>query len=72
MVSTYLKSLCSLALLLPLGFCQTMSMGGSLCPVGPFLTDPGATERWTRFEKEQLVALNSSGEKVCGWTAPAR
>jgi hypothetical protein len=65
-----LKNLGALLLLAPLGFCQTMSLGGSLCPVGPFITDPGASERWTRYEKEQLVALNNSGEIVCGWTAP--
>lgn len=44
---------------------------GSLCTVGPFIADQGASERWTRSEKEQLVTLNRSGERVCGWKAPA-
>lgn len=57
-------------LLLFLGFCQTMATG-SLCPVGPFVADPGATERLTRSEKEYVATLNQSGEVICGWTAPA-
>lgn len=56
----------------PLGFCSTMSGGtGSLCPVGPFIGDPGASQRLTRAEKEYVVTLNESGEKVCGWAAPS-
>jgi hypothetical protein len=43
---------------------------GSLCPVGPFIGDPGASERLTRAEKEYIVTLNNSGEKICGWKAP--
>jgi hypothetical protein len=47
------------------------SYTGSLCPVGPFIGDPGASQRLTRSEKEYVVTLNEAGEKICGWTAPA-
>jgi hypothetical protein len=40
---------------------------GSLCTVGPFRPDAGASERWTDNEKDQLIVLNDSGERVCGW-----
>lgn len=40
---------------------------GSLCTVGPFRPDPGASERWTADEMDQLIVLNESGEKLCGW-----
>lgn len=40
---------------------------GSLCTVGPFRPDAGASERWTDNEKDQLIVLNESGEKLCGW-----
>lgn len=40
---------------------------GSLCTVGPFRPDPGAGERWTASEKDQLIVLNESGEQICGW-----
>lgn len=45
---------------------------GSLCPVGPFITDPGAAERLTRAEKEYQVALNEAGREICGWQPPKR
>lgn len=52
--------------------CATMpAQTGSLCPVGPFIGDPGASSRLTRAEKEYVVTLNQAGEKVCGWTPPA-
>lgn len=40
---------------------------GSLCTVGPFRPDAGASERWTDNEKDQLIVLNESGERICGW-----
>lgn len=43
---------------------------GSLCTVGPFITDPGATERLTRAEKEYQVTLNEAGAAICGWQPP--
>jgi hypothetical protein len=43
---------------------------GSLCTVGPFIPDTGASERWTVGEKRQLVTLNGAGEAICGWKAP--
>lgn len=40
---------------------------GSLCTVGPFRPDAGADQRWTVGEKDQLIILNESGERICGW-----
>lgn len=51
--------------------CSTFP-GGSLCAVGPFITDPGATERLTRGEKEYQVTLNEAGRQICGWSPPKR
>ena len=69
------KIILALSLLFMLGGCDTLfgasKYNGSLCPVGPFIADPGAAQRLTRSEKEQIVVLNTAGEKVCGWTAPA-
>lgn len=58
--------------LLLLAGCSSLNgpTGGSLCPVGPFIGDPGASQRLTRSEKEYVVTLNQAGEKICGWTAP--
>lgn len=62
-----------LGFLLALGGCaMTPAYTGSLCPVGPFVADPGAAQRLTRAEKEYVVTLNESGERICGWTAPKR
>lgn len=47
--------------------CATTAPTGSLCTVGPFRPDAGAGERWTDGEKDQLIVLNESGEKLCGW-----
>lgn len=47
--------------------CATTKPTGSLCTVGPFRSDAGAGERWTDNEKDQLIVLNESGEKLCGW-----
>ncbi len=40
---------------------------GNLCTAGPIIADPGANERWTRGEKEQVVGLNNAGRDICGW-----
>lgn len=47
--------------------CATTQPTGSLCTLGPFRPDPGAGVRWTDGEKDQLIVLNESGEKICGW-----
>lgn len=65
------KVIAAAAALLLLGGCSLNSAyTGSLCPVGPFIGDPGAAQRLTRAEKEYVVTLNESGEKICGWSAP--
>lgn len=40
---------------------------GLPCTVGPFLPDEGVSTRWTDDELDQLIVLNESGEKLCGW-----
>lgn len=72
-MDTAVKFLLAFLLLLPLGACVTTGgTTGSLCPVGPFVGDPGAAQRLTRAEKEYVTALNRAGEELCGWTAPKR
>lgn len=68
---TQMRLAAALPVLLLLGFCSTTDVTGSLCPIGPFIGDPGASNRLTRSEKEYVVTLNSTGEKLCGWTAPS-
>lgn len=63
------KVILTLPVLALLSFCSTMPTG-SLCSVGPFITDPGATQRLTRAEKEYQVTLNTAGSQICGWTPP--
>ena len=58
--------------MLALAGCSTMPAGGTLCSVGPFIGDTGAAQRLTRSEKEYVVTLNNSGEKICGWSAPKK
>ena len=56
---------------LSLAACATAPIyAGIPCSIGPFIPDEGASTRWTRTEKEQLVVLNESGEKLCGWRPP--
>lgn len=43
---------------------------GLPCSVGPIIGDKGASTRWTRSEKEQIVTLNRTGEVLCRWKAP--
>jgi hypothetical protein len=57
-----------LAATLLLAGCATMPIQvGIPCNVGPFEPDKGASTRWTRGEKEQLVTLNETGQRYCGW-----
>jgi uncharacterized protein YceK len=63
----------ALTALLALGGCASMMpRTGSLCSVGPFVTDPGAAERLTRAEKEYQVTLNEAGAHICGWSPPKK
>jgi hypothetical protein len=56
---------------LSLAACATAPLyAGIPCSIGPILLDSGASKRLTRDEKEQIVVLNESGEKFCGWAAP--
>lgn len=57
----------AIALVLALAGCATTRPTGSLCTVGPFRPDAGVTERWTDDEMDQLIVLNESGERLCGW-----
>lgn len=64
------KALTIAVLALGLSACATAPISiGLPCTVGPIRPDPGATTRWTRGEKEQVVALNATGEALCGWKA---
>lgn len=56
----------AIALAAVLAGCST-ARTGSLCTLGPLRPDAGASERWTDNEKDQLIVLNESGEKLCGW-----
>lgn len=61
-----MKLILTLTIMLALSGCSTM-LTGSLCTIGPFHPDKGASQRFTRSEKEYVVSLNESGAKVCGW-----
>jgi hypothetical protein len=60
----------ALAIIAILSGCTMGARTGSLCTAGPIILDQGASDRLTREEKEQIVALNQSGETICGWKAP--
>lgn len=62
------KVIIAAAMALLLAGCATTAPTGSLCTVGPFRPDKGAGERWTDNEKDQLIVLNESGARLCGWT----
>jgi hypothetical protein len=74
------KTLILLAAALALSGC---AINRSLIPVGVpcnvfsadgkhgFEPDKGASGRWSRSEKEQLVTLNETGERFCQWKPPA-
>lgn len=67
------KALIAVLLLIAVSGCaMNMPRTGSLCSVGPFITDPGATQRLTRAEKEYQVTLNTAGAQICGWTPPKK
>lgn len=55
-------------LLMLSGCAMSPLYGGSLCPVGPVVLDKA--DKLTRATAEQIVVLNNSGEKICGWKAP--
>lgn len=61
------KVVSALVLALLLAGCATTKPTGSLCTIGPFRPDTGASERWTDAEMDQLIVLNESGEAICGW-----
>lgn len=61
------KVIAAIALAAALAGCATTQPTGSLCTIGPFRPDTGASERWTDDEMDQLIVLNESGEKLCGW-----
>lgn len=59
------------ALVVLLAGCATSPIPLALpCSVGPVILDKGASTRLTRNEKEQIVALNQSGAKLCRWAPP--
>lgn len=64
------KILIIAAVLLVAGCATSPIPIGLPCSVGPFITDKGASTRWTRSEKEQLVVINETGEKFCAWRPP--
>lgn len=64
------KKAVAICMLLALPACAISPPVGNLCSVGPFITDPGATQRLTRAEKEYQVTLNKAGSKICGWQPP--
>lgn len=67
------KTLIAAALLLALTGCATSPIPlGLPCSVGPIVGDHGASKRWTRSEKEQIVTLNETGAKLCRWKAPGK
>jgi hypothetical protein len=66
-----MKALAIVALLSLAGCATTPIPIGLPCTVGPFITDKGASTRWTRSEKEQLVTLNRTGAKLCRWKPPS-
>lgn len=65
------KALTILAMLGTLTACATSPVPlGLPCSVGPIIPDKGASTRWTRAEKEQVIALNTTGARLCRWTPP--
>lgn len=67
---TPLRLLCIFCILLAAGCATSPIPIGLPCTVGPVILDKGATTRLTRGEKEQIVALNETGERLCRWRAP--
>lgn len=67
------KALIACICILLLAGCATSPIPlGLPCSVGPIIGDKGASTRWTRSEKVQIVALNNTGAKLCRWTPPKR
>lgn len=61
------KVVLAVVLALALAGCATTQQTGSLCTVGPFRPDSGASERFTDDEIDQVIIWNESGEEICGW-----
>lgn len=63
-----------IALTLPLisGCATTPIMLGLPCSIGPIILDKGASTRLTTGEKQQVVVVNRTGEKLCQWKPPAK
>lgn len=40
---------------------------GMPCTIGPIYLDKGAATRLSRDEKKQIILVNETGEKLCGW-----
>jgi hypothetical protein len=66
------KTLIVLACLVLSGCAMSPIPIGLPCSVGPFIADKGASTRWTRSEKEQLIVINSTGEALCRWKPPQK
>lgn len=65
------KTLTALALMATLSACAMAPIPVGLpCSVGPIIPDKGASTRWTRSEKEQVITLNTTGARLCRWTPP--
>ena len=43
---------------------------GLPCSIGPIHPSKGASTRWTDSEKDQVLLINETGEKLCRWKAP--
>lgn len=63
------KAIIAVVLCIVMAGCQS-TRTGSLCPLGAFYLDDGASNRLTRGEKEYVATLNRSGEEICGWRTP--
>jgi len=66
-----MRTIIVLSALLLAGCATTPIPIGLPCSVGPIIGDKGASTRWTRAEKEQIVTLNRTGEVLCRWKPPA-
>lgn len=60
--------LAAIAMVLSLGACAHSPIPiGLPCSVGPIYPSEGFQKRWTRSEKSQVLLVNETGEKLCGW-----
>lgn len=57
-----------IATVLLLAGCATSPIPiGLPCSVGPVHPSSGFQQRWTRSEKDQVLLINETGEKLCRW-----